>query len=180
MTLPVTGYVQAEHRAEFGAWNYATALSKRPRPPSIACQAFSANAPVKSSPKWGPAPDSASGTMSRRTGRILLTTSRIMPDSTVPEFRRAILALRLRLSGVGLAQSGAAIETPITAKTLRVSVTARFPAEPLADWLRGEAISARRSLAGGAVEPERVTSIVPHAVEGTLVPRRASEMSSRA
>jgi ATP-binding protein involved in chromosome partitioning len=88
----------------------------------------------------------------------------------VSEFERAILALRLPLSGASLAESGASIATSVTAQGLQVTVTAGFPANCWAEWLRIEAASLPRPGTALAVEVEINSRIVPHAVQGTLVP----------
>jgi ATP-binding protein involved in chromosome partitioning len=93
-----------------------------------------------------------------------------MPDSTASDVERAILALRLPLSGASLGESGAAIATSVTAGTLRVRVTVGFPAGALVDSLRTQIVEALRPLSSHIVEPEIVTAIVPHVVQGALVP----------
>lgn len=93
-----------------------------------------------------------------------------MPDSRISDFERAVLALRLPLSGTSLAESGATIATSVTAGMVDMRLTVGFPAEKLPAWLHAEARNALRPLTDLPLEVELVTAIVHHVVQGTLVP----------
>ncbi len=103
--------------------------------------------------------------------RILLTTSRIMPDLTVPAIERA--AARIPLPGIGreLGAGGAAIETSVTGDAVAMRITLDFPAAGLKQALEREVAEAVRQATGArSVSVEIAWSVVPRAPQGNLTP----------